>query len=43
MLGKESEMADISLNKGGGRAGTQLLVIEPKSSFRMIDLPSSTL
>ena len=34
MLGKESEMVDISLNKGGGRAGNQSPVIEPDELVR---------
>lgn len=31
-----------TLNEGCGRAGNQPSVIEPESSFRMIDLPTST-
>ena len=31
MFGKESEMLDISLTKGGGRAGNQSFVIEPRA------------
>jgi hypothetical protein len=34
MLGKESEMVDISLPKGGGRAGNQSLVIESDEFVR---------
>ena len=42
MFGVEGWQSDIALTEGWWRAGNQSCVIEPLSSFAMIDRPAST-